>query len=114
MGILIFFALVIGLLFFITNIIMKEKLDIRNVVSLVGVAAVYPTLTLVGAVLINLFAPSIALIIIIASIIVFTILIYHGLLLKTDLTDNKALYTVMPTLAFATIIGYLLIKLIAF
>lgn len=109
-GMLLFFTMLIILVFFISSTILKDKINIKEVVSMIGVLSIYTTITMFLCLVLNFISISFSLILVFASILVFDLLLYNMLMLKTKIDQNKIVYVVMPSLAVATMIAYLVIK----
>lgn len=102
----LFFAVLIGIMFFTSNIIFKTKIDIREIVSIVGISSIYVIPIILTALITSYILPGVTFIVILSAFISLYVLIYEGFRSKERVSNNKLFYMMMPAYSVATAIAY--------
>lgn len=106
------FAVTGAMIYLISNPILKDKVDIKKIFSLIGVCSVFTTLTTVVSIIINYISIKLMFVILLVAGIFYLTHLYQGISEITKVDKNKLAYVFVPAVSVATfVVVYILPKI---
>lgn len=100
------------MIYLIANPILKDKVDIKKIFSLIGVCSVFTTLTTAVSIIINYISIKFMFVVLIIAGIFYLTHLYQGINEITKVDKNKLAYVFVPAVSVATfVVVYILPKI---
>lgn len=107
-----FFGMAITLTIMIGSVY-KKKVEMKQMISLIGVCSIFMTLSKLIALLCLYISMEIMGVVLIVSSLLYFVYLYHGILVTTEIEENKVGYAyVSAVVVFLFLVAYLLPKIL--
>lgn len=101
------------MIYVIANLILKDKIDIKKSISLVGVCSVFTTITTVVCIILTYISIKFMIIVLLVAGVFYLTYLYQAISESTKVDRNKLAYVFVPAVSIATfIVVYLLPKIL--
>jgi len=110
----VFLVVLALMIFVIANVIMKDKINVKQSFSLVGVLSVFTTITTLLVILLVYINITVMLIVMLLAMVFFFTYLYQGLSDITKVDKNKLAYVFVPAIGVTTfVVVYILPKILS-
>ncbi len=102
-----------GMIYVVANLILKDPIDIKKSISLVGVCSVFTTVTTIACLILTYISIKFMMIVLLVAGLFYLTYLYQAISESTKVDRNKLAYIFVPTVSIATfIVVYILPKIL--